>query len=230
MAPTIRLTYSPRRCVIPWCWSFLMSYISLFLLNFVVFECKFTAFCPILTTFVLGIRNIYKNRNDSASRNYAKPQVSRLSSGDQRGYATVAETALGYAADEMKHKSRKAIDEIVKWDGIHRKIRTIWRFPSWGADTSDWAFCWESDSSGVGGFVLRYVDEELHQRMKLKKRKIKYSAIFCICWFAVLVFLVDGVLKFQTLVDYFGSYALVEICLLLLVILPTLAVYRLTKE
>jgi hypothetical protein len=66
--------------------------------------------------------------------------------------------------------------------------------------------------------------------MKLKKRKIKYSAIFFICWFAVLVFLVDGVLKFQTLVDYFGSYALVETTLLLLVILPTIAVYKLTKE
>ena len=66
--------------------------------------------------------------------------------------------------------------------------------------------------------------------MKLRKRKIKYSAIFCLCWFAVLVLLVDGVLKFQTLVDYFGSYALVEIALLLLVILPTLAVYRLTKD
>jgi len=66
--------------------------------------------------------------------------------------------------------------------------------------------------------------------MKLKKRKIKYSAIFFLCWSAVLVFLADGVLKFQTLVDYFGSYALVEITLLLLVILPTLAVYKLTKE
>ena len=66
--------------------------------------------------------------------------------------------------------------------------------------------------------------------MKLKKRKIKYTAIFFLCWFAVWVFLVDGVLKFQTLVDYFGSYALVEITLLLLVILPTVAVYRLTKE
>ena len=66
--------------------------------------------------------------------------------------------------------------------------------------------------------------------MKLKKRKIKYSAIFFICWFAVLVFQVDGVLKFQTLVDYFGSYALVETTLLLLVILPTIAVYKLTKE
>ena len=66
--------------------------------------------------------------------------------------------------------------------------------------------------------------------MKLKKRKIKYSAIFFLCWFAFLVFLVDGVLKFQTLVDYFGSYAMVEISLLLLVFLPTLAVYIFTKE
>ena len=66
--------------------------------------------------------------------------------------------------------------------------------------------------------------------MKLKKRKIKYATIFFICWFALLVFLVDGVLKFQTLVDYLGSYALVEISLLLLVILPTWAVYKFTKE
>ena len=66
--------------------------------------------------------------------------------------------------------------------------------------------------------------------MKLKKRKIKYAAIFFICWFALLVFLVDGVLKFQTLVDYFGSYALLEVALLLLVILPTLAIYKFTKE
>ena len=66
--------------------------------------------------------------------------------------------------------------------------------------------------------------------MKLKKREIKYSAIFFICWFGLLVLLVDGILKFQTLVDYFGSYALVEVTLLLLVILPTLVVYALTKE
>lgn len=66
--------------------------------------------------------------------------------------------------------------------------------------------------------------------MKLKKRKIKYTAIFFICWFAFLVILVDVVLKFQTLVDYFGSYALVEVGLLLLVILPTLAVYKFTEE
>ena len=66
--------------------------------------------------------------------------------------------------------------------------------------------------------------------MKLKKRKNKYAAIFFICWFALLVFLVDGVLKFQTLVDYFGSYVLVEVALLLLVILPTWAIYKFTKE
>ena len=66
--------------------------------------------------------------------------------------------------------------------------------------------------------------------MKLKKRKIKFATIFFICWFVLLVFLVDGVLNFQTLVDYFGSYALVEVALLLIVLLPTLAVYRLTKD
>ena len=68
------------------------------------------------------------------------------------------------------------------------------------------------------------------EMMKLKKRKIKYAAIFFLCWFTLLVFLVDGVLKFQTLVDYFGSYALTEIMLLLLVILPTLAVYKHTED
>ena len=66
--------------------------------------------------------------------------------------------------------------------------------------------------------------------MKPEKRKIKYAGIFMLCWFAILVFLVDVVIKFQTLVDYLGSYALVEIDLLLLVILPTLAVYIFTKE
>ena len=66
--------------------------------------------------------------------------------------------------------------------------------------------------------------------MKLKKRKIKYAAIFFVCWFGILVLLIDGVLNFQTLVDYVGSYAIVEVALLLLVILPTLAVYKFTKE
>ncbi|SDL64188.1 hypothetical protein [Segatella bryantii] len=66
--------------------------------------------------------------------------------------------------------------------------------------------------------------------MKLKKRKIKYASIFLLCWFAFLVFLVDGVMKFQTLVDYFGSYAWAETVLLLLVIIPTLIVYKFTEE
>ena len=64
----------------------------------------------------------------------------------------------------------------------------------------------------------------------MKKRKIKYSAIFFLGWFTLLVLLVDGVLKFQTLIDYFGSYVVVEVALLLLVLIPTLAVYIFTKE
>ena len=66
--------------------------------------------------------------------------------------------------------------------------------------------------------------------MKLKKRKLKFAVIFGVCWFAFLVLLVDGILKFQTLVDRFGSYALVEITLILLVIIPTVTVYIFTKE
>lgn len=66
--------------------------------------------------------------------------------------------------------------------------------------------------------------------MKLKRRKIKYAVIFFLCWLGILVLLVDGVIGFQSLVDYFGSYALVEIMLLLLVMLPTLAVYKFVKE
>ena len=66
--------------------------------------------------------------------------------------------------------------------------------------------------------------------MKLKKRKLGRSAIFFVCWFALLVLLVDGILKFPTILDWFGSYVLTEAVLLLLVILPTLAVYIFTKE
>ncbi|MBQ7575584.1 MAG: hypothetical protein IJT26_03540 [Bacteroidales bacterium] len=66
--------------------------------------------------------------------------------------------------------------------------------------------------------------------MNLKKRKLKVAAIFGICWFAFLVLLVDGIIKFQTLLDLFGSYALLETTLILLVILPTVAVYIFTKE
>ena len=68
------------------------------------------------------------------------------------------------------------------------------------------------------------------EKMKLKKRKLGFAAIFFVCWFALLVLLVDGILKFQTLEDYFGSYWLVEISLILMVVLPTVAVYIFTKE
>ena len=78
--------------------------------------------------------------------------------------------------------------------------------------------------------VTAKINTIMAKNVKLKKRKIKYAAIFFLCWFALLVLLVDGVLKFQTLVDYFGSYAVVEVALLLLVVLPTIAVYRCTKE
>ena len=66
--------------------------------------------------------------------------------------------------------------------------------------------------------------------MKLKKRKIKFTAIFFLCWFGFLVLVVDGIIGFQSLVDYFDSYALIEVLLLLLVALPTLAVYKFVKE
>ena len=66
--------------------------------------------------------------------------------------------------------------------------------------------------------------------MKLKKRKIKYSAIFFVCWFALSYILIDVVLKFQTLFDIFGSFALLETILCLWVLLPTLAVYIFTKD
>ncbi len=66
--------------------------------------------------------------------------------------------------------------------------------------------------------------------MKLKKRKRKFAAIFGVCWFALLVLLIDGIMGFQTLVDRFGAYALAEISLILLAILPTVAVYLFTKE
>ena len=70
----------------------------------------------------------------------------------------------------------------------------------------------------------------MREFIRLKKRKIKYAAIFSLCWFGILVLLVDGIIGFQSLVDYFGSYALVEIVLLLFVALPTLAVYKFVKE
>ena len=66
--------------------------------------------------------------------------------------------------------------------------------------------------------------------MKLHKRKIKFAAIFFVCWFALWVLLVDGIIGFQTLLDKVGSYAILEISLILSVIIPTAIVYMLTNE
>lgn len=63
-----------------------------------------------------------------------------------------------------------------------------------------------------------------------KKRKIKIASIFFVCWFALCVLIVDGIIGFQTLLDVVGSYALLESALILLIIIPTAIVYILTKE
>ena len=66
--------------------------------------------------------------------------------------------------------------------------------------------------------------------MKLNRRKLKYSAIFFVCWFALSYIMIDVVFKFQTLLDVFGSFVLLEATLWLWVLVPTLAVYIFTKE
>lgn len=65
--------------------------------------------------------------------------------------------------------------------------------------------------------------------MKIHKRKIKFAAIFFVCWFALWVLIVDGIIGFQNLLDMVGSYALLESVLILIVLIPTVAVYLLTK-
>ena len=60
--------------------------------------------------------------------------------------------------------------------------------------------------------------------------KIKIASIFFVCWFALCVLIVDGIIGFQTLLDIVGSYALLESALILLIIIPTVIVYILTKE
>lgn len=98
------------------------------------------------------------------------------------------------------------------------------------------AFIPEESATGIAKLqrCLRWgnpsCDQIQYSIIKLKKRKIKFAAIFFLCRLAFLVILVDGILKFQTLVDLFGSYALVEVTLWLLVLLPTVAVYLFTKE
>ncbi len=66
--------------------------------------------------------------------------------------------------------------------------------------------------------------------MKLKKRKLKFAAIFGLCWFAVLVLVVDGGRGFERVVERVGSWAVVEVALWLLVLVPTAAVYGWTRD
>ena len=66
--------------------------------------------------------------------------------------------------------------------------------------------------------------------MKLSKRKLKAAAVFFVCWFALWVLVVDGIIGFRKLQDIVGSYALLETILILLVIIPTVIVYLLTKD
>ena len=82
---------------------------------------------------------------------------------------------------------------------------------------------------------------ESSNEIKEKKNQLRNHLLYLLVWpFGLsyrwssevpdIVFLIDGVLKFQTLVDYFDSYIFVEIASLLLVILPTWAIYKFTKE
>jgi hypothetical protein len=66
--------------------------------------------------------------------------------------------------------------------------------------------------------------------MKLKKRKLKFAGIFGVCWFAVLVGLVDGVLGFERVKGWCGSWAVAEVALWLAVLVPTVAVYLVVRE
>ncbi|MCQ2160005.1 MAG: hypothetical protein MJY97_02825 [Bacteroidales bacterium] len=66
--------------------------------------------------------------------------------------------------------------------------------------------------------------------IRLKKRKIKFAAIFFVCWFALWVLIVDGIIGFQTLLEKVGSYAILESVLILLVLIPAVFVYIMTKE
>ena len=66
--------------------------------------------------------------------------------------------------------------------------------------------------------------------MNLKKRKIRFASIFFACWFALWVLIVDGIIGFQTLLDRVGSYAVLESVLILIVTVPTVIVYLVTKD
>ncbi len=66
--------------------------------------------------------------------------------------------------------------------------------------------------------------------MKLKKRKLKFAAIFGVCWLALLVGLVDGVLGFERVKEWCGSWAAAEAALWGAVLVPILAVWIFTGD
>jgi len=62
-------------------------------------------------------------------------------------------------------------------------------------------------------------------------RKVKYSLIFLVCWFVLMTALVDGILKFNNVLEFFGgSYLVTETVLWTVILVPTILVYLFTKK
>jgi len=62
-------------------------------------------------------------------------------------------------------------------------------------------------------------------------RKLKFSLIFLVCWFVLMTALVDGILKFDNVLSFFGgSYLITETVLWTVILVPTILVYLFTKK
>lgn len=67
--------------------------------------------------------------------------------------------------------------------------------------------------------------------MKGMKRKLKVAGIFGVCWFGLMVGLVDGVLGFERVKEWCGgSWAAAEAALWGAVLVPIAAVWFLTRD
>lgn len=67
--------------------------------------------------------------------------------------------------------------------------------------------------------------------MKRINRKVKFTLIFFVCWFVLMMGLVDGLIKFENVLKLFGgSQVATEIALWTVVLLPTILVYIFTKK
>jgi len=67
--------------------------------------------------------------------------------------------------------------------------------------------------------------------MKKISRKLKFTLIFFVCWFALSTLVVDGIVKFDNVLKLFGgSYVITEIVLWTIVLVPTALVYIFTKK